>query len=96
MESKHLCLNCLHKVAAPSPLTPTQSPDIRAWIRQEVAQGISEAMESSKRSTKRPRQRQVSSESSASDYQDPAEEFQILDQVFSSENEEEFVSEYLD
>ncbi|CAH2251528.1 Hypothetical predicted protein [Pelobates cultripes] len=85
MEGKHLGLNCLQKVAAPSSLKPTQSPEILAWIRKEVAQGISKAMEGSKRSVKRPRQRQVSSESSASEFQDPSEEFQVLNQVCSSE-----------
>ncbi|CAH2219461.1 Hypothetical predicted protein, partial [Pelobates cultripes] len=96
LEGKQLCLNCLKKVATPAAVTPTQSPDILTWIRQEVAHGISEAMEASNRSVKRPRQRLVSSESSVSEYQDSAEEFQVLDQVYSSENEEEVLSEYLD
>ncbi|CAH2306633.1 Hypothetical predicted protein [Pelobates cultripes] len=86
----------LQKVATPAAVTPTQSPDILTWIRQEVGQGISEAMEASNRSVKRPRQRLVSSESSVSEYQGSAEEFQVLDQIYSSENEEEVLSEYLD
>ncbi|CAH2324992.1 Hypothetical predicted protein [Pelobates cultripes] len=84
-----------HWKANSSAVTPTQSPDILTWIRQEVAQGISEAMEASNRSVKRPRQRLVSSESSVSEYQGSAEEFQVLDQIYSSENEEEVLSEYL-
>ncbi|CAH2314958.1 Hypothetical predicted protein, partial [Pelobates cultripes] len=96
LEGKKLCLDCLQKVTTPAAVTPTQSPDILTWIRQEVAQGISEAMEASKRSVKRPRQRLISSDSSGSEYQDSVEEFQVLDQVYSSENEEEVLSEYLD
>ncbi|CAH2301333.1 Hypothetical predicted protein [Pelobates cultripes] len=95
-EGNSLCLNGLQKVAASSSLTPTQSPDILAWIRKEVAQGISEAMEGRKRSEKRPRQRQVSSESSASECQDPSEEFQVIDQVGSNESKEEILLESLD
>ncbi|CAH2315230.1 Hypothetical predicted protein [Pelobates cultripes] len=91
LEGKPLCLNCFQKVATPAAVTPTQSPDILTWIRQEVAQGISEAMKASNRSVKRPRQRLVSSE-----YLDSAEEFQVLGQIYSSENEEEVLSEYLD
>ncbi|CAH2252868.1 Hypothetical predicted protein, partial [Pelobates cultripes] len=53
-------------------------------------------MEASNRSVKRPRQRLVSSESSVSEYQNLAEKFQVLDQIYSSENEEEVLSEYLD
>ncbi|CAH2223041.1 Hypothetical predicted protein [Pelobates cultripes] len=59
--------------------------------------GISEDMEGRKRSEKRPRLRQVSSGSSDSDLNlEQTDEFQILDQIDSSESEVEILSEALD
>ncbi|CAH2222369.1 Hypothetical predicted protein, partial [Pelobates cultripes] len=72
------------------------STDLLSWIRKEVTQGISEALEVRKRSEKRPRQRQDSSQSFDSEGIEPMGEFEVLDQIDSSDSGSKMMSEALD
>ncbi|CAH2221840.1 Hypothetical predicted protein [Pelobates cultripes] len=96
VDGKQLCTDCLQKIATSSSAISSQSPDILAWIRNEVAQGISATMEVRNWVEKRPRQRLDSSNLSDSDVLEPSGEFEILDQVDYCESESEMLSESLD